>query len=202
MPSTCPTARTKRTVQRPETRTAIPKTTWPNFRDHHKSVDRALLDLLCNLQRGHGWSYVAEAGLRKMICEDTGHMPGMDTVRRALDRLAMLGLLHQVWLVKGGVLPDGDVANAGVRLLRVAMSRAERHSFIARARRKDGREKTTGRVNHRALFELMTSQPAAKPLPPKSNWHELRRIAQDKQHRLLAEWTAQGLDPNTGKPPS
>lgn len=155
----------RRTVTRPETREIVPRTAWPNFRDHRKSVDAALMHLLCNLQRAHGWSYASEAGLRQKICEDVGHMPGMDTVRRALDRLAELGLLHQVWLLKGGILPNGDVASAGTRLIRVAMSRAERHSFIARARNR-GREKSTGRVNHRALFELMTAQRTVAPPPP------------------------------------
>jgi hypothetical protein len=185
MPASC------RAVTRPETREIVPRTAWPNFRDHGKSVDAALLRVLCNLQRAHGWSYVTEAGLRKMICEDLGHMPGMDTVRRALDRLAWQGLLHQVWLLKGGVLPDGNVASAGVRLIRVALSRAERASFLARVRR--GREKTTGRVNHRALFDLMSAQrKLAPPTPPVADatrmLEERRRAQLAAARELEARW--------------
>lgn len=203
MPSTCE-ARTKRAVQRPPTRARI--TTWPNFRDHRKSVAGPLLALLCRLQRKHGWTYVAEAGLRKMLCEDTGHMPGMDTVRRALDRLEELGYLHQVWLLKGGVMPDGGETYAGIRLIRVAMSRDERHSFLARARararHREGRETTTGRVNHRALFDLMTVQKSAAPsaAAPPVDVDARRRENVAAVSALMASWAAQGLDPNTGQP--
>ena len=205
MSSCAPAQRCRRTVSRPKTRAIVPRTTWPNFRDHRKSVDHPLLALLCKLQQKHGWSYVAEAGLRKMICEDTGHMPGEDTVRRAIDRLEdKYGLLRQIALKKGGVLPDGRVASAGVRLIRVAVSRAERNSFLARARdrarRKQGRETTDGRVNHRALFELMTvkrkiAPPTPAPADAARAFEERRQAALIAARELGARFAAEDEDP-------
>lgn len=178
----------KRTVDRPTTRQ--PGRDWapdlPGFRERGRSVDDALLRILCRLQEAHGWSYATEAGLRKMVAEDTATKPGQDTVRRALDRLAAQGLLHQVWLLKGGLMPSGKVCTAGVRLVRVALSRAERSSFLYRARGK--REKTTGRVNHRALFELMTAKGklAPAPAPPDAArvFEERRRAALEAAQEL------------------
>lgn len=185
----------KRTVDRPATRARV--TSWPNFRDHSRSVDESMLRILCRLQQAHGWSYATEAGLRKMVCEDTGHMPGMDTIRRALDRLAAQGLLHQVWLLKGGLMPSGAVSTAGVRLIRVALSRAERQSFHCRARGK--REKTTGRVQHRALFELMTSKAkvAPPPAPPDAAhvFEQRRREALAAAHELARRFADEDAPP-------
>lgn len=153
-----------RVVARPGIRAAVPRTAWPNFRDARKTVDRPLLYLLVRLQRRYGRAYVAEAALRKMICEDTGHMPGMDTIRRALDRLAGRGLLYQEHLVKGGILPDGSTAYAGMREIRVALSHAERLRLMDRARRKEGRVRSVGmRVDHRQLIELMTIKRSVAP---------------------------------------
>jgi len=197
MPALClhAAARQRRAIRRPKTREAVPKNECPNFRDHGKSVDAALLRLLCNLQKKHGWAYVSEASLRKMVAEDTGHLPGQDTIRRALNRLEQKqGLLHQVWLVKGGVMPDDpeQVVNAGCRLIRVALSRSERYSFLAqarlRAKRRTGRETTTGRINHRAMFELMTLQQAA-PSPkaePAPLVFEIKRRAAHEALSLFA----------------
>jgi hypothetical protein len=155
----------------------------PSFRASGRTVDAPLLRLLQNLQARHGWAHVTEAGLRKMLAEDTGLRAGEDTVRQALDRIAAQGTLHQVWLVKGGVMPGGEVTYAGVRLVRVAMSRAERTSFAARARGR--REMATGRVNHRQLFALMTAQKTLAPPPhPLGELGARRAFEQSRQKQL------------------
>lgn len=196
----------KRTIERPKTRETLGKyrartgTAAPGFRERRKSVDAPLLRIVGNLQKKYGWTYVAEAGLRQMIYADTGILPGQDTVRRALNRLARLGYLHQVDLEKGGVMPGGGVADAGVRLIRVAMSRAERHAFMARSRNKK-REKTTGRVNHRAMFELMTAKREVAPTPAPADgqrvFEERRQAAIIAARKLQLDFAA--LD---AKPPS
>jgi len=173
-------------VERPGTRAVVPRTLWPNFRDTGGSVDYALLRILENLQRRWGWSHVTEAGLRQMVCEDTGKMPGVGTLPAALERLSAQGLLYQEWLIKGGVLPNGEVATAGVRLVRVAASRSERRAFLgrrpkpARGRRKlraPRRVMTTGlRVNHRAVFLLegAAAKPAPAPSAPAVDFERMR----------------------------
>jgi hypothetical protein len=184
-------SRKKRNVDRPETRAKVPRSgpgSWPNLRDHRLTVDREALRILVNLQRARGWAYITDAGLRVAFCEDTGHMPGVGTMYAALERMRALGLLHVVWLLKGGLRPDGEPATAGMWLIRVALNRGERQSFFGRYKR--AREKTTGRINHRAVFELMTSKRAAAPAPPASTLgpsdFERRRDEQLARLRALA----------------
>ena len=158
----------KREVDRPQTRAVVPRTAWPNLKEHGKTCEWHLLRILQNLQRGHGYAYITEAGLRTQFCEDTGHMPGVGTLPAALERLERQGVLHQLWLLKGGIRPDGIETTVGMRLIRVAMNRAERQNFAHR--RRAGRERTLGlRVQHRQLFELMKAKKdVPKPAPDTS----------------------------------
>jgi hypothetical protein len=120
-----PPAFKKRVIDRPKTRARVPTSEHPNFRDHGLSVERPLLALLCRLQTryGYGRMLVAEAGLRKMLGEDTGHMPGVCTVRHALRRLARQGTIVQEALTKGEVLPEGQVVQHGARRIYVPQAR-------------------------------------------------------------------------------
>src|SRR5271166_242797 len=88
---------------------------FPNFRDHGRTVDAPLLRVLASLQRQYGEAFASESGLRAMIWQDTGHMPGVDTIPTALERLERQGLLQQQWLKAGGIKPDGGVCSKGTR---------------------------------------------------------------------------------------
>ena len=71
-------------VRRPGTREVFPRTEAPNFRDAGMMVDAPLLNVVASLQKRYGEAFASEAGLRQMIAQDTGHMPGVDTIPRAL----------------------------------------------------------------------------------------------------------------------
>jgi hypothetical protein len=182
--------RKKRSVERPATRARVPRSLWPNLRDHRKTVDRELLRILVNLQALHGWAFITDAGLRVLFCEDTGHMPGVGTMYAALERMRAQGLLHVKWLVKGGLRPDGEVATAGMWLIRVAMSRAERQHFLGRYKRT--REIFTGRINHAAVFALMTPVRKVASAPPSTlaadEWGRKREDAKRRARELEAVW--------------
>lgn len=138
------------TVARLRTREVVPRTLHPNFRDHGRMVDRPLLNILASLQRKHGEAFASEAGLRRMICEDTGHMPGVDTVPTALERLQRWGLVEQQWLRPGGLLPDGSPCTYGTRLVVVPQCRAQRRRLSSKNRR----EGVQRRPDRRALATL------------------------------------------------
>jgi DNA-binding PadR family transcriptional regulator len=168
------------------------------------TCDADLLRILQSLQRRHGWAYVSERVLRELFEQDTGHAPGVGTIRAALDRMSAQGILHQVWLLRGGLLPDGRVATAGTRLVRVALSRAERHSFMARAagyerafregRARRRRETTTGKVNQAALFQLMSAaRDVRRPPAPETGASEFERMREGALAKLAA--LAPSLEP-------
>lgn len=148
-------------VRKLRTRERVSTSEHPNFRDHGRTVDAPLLNVLASLQKKHGESFASEAGLRRMICEDVGHMPGIDTVPSALERLEAQGLLEQRWLKPGGILPDGSVCTHGTRLIIIPRCRRHRRGLAARARR----EGTTNRVQHRMLETLEQARRGAfRPL--------------------------------------
>jgi hypothetical protein len=191
-------------VRKLRTREVVPRAEYPNFRDHGKTVDRVLLRILGNLQRTHGEAWASEAGLRRMICEDEKHMPGVDTIPCALERLERQGLLEQHWLKPGGILPDGRVCTYGTRLVFLPQGRHARRGLVARANRRDGVTHRTG-DRRRALQSLEHARAGiAKQLapPPTVNSRELdveRKRREDL--RRLAELEALWSLPPTGKPP-
>jgi DNA-binding PadR family transcriptional regulator len=130
---------TTREVRHPGVREVIPRTEWPNFRDHAMSVEGPLVRLLQNLSRRFGRAYPAESGLRKMICEDTAHMPGVGTIPVALERLERRGIIAQRWALAGTIRPDDSPTGKGARLIVVARDGYERERFRELARTRDRR---------------------------------------------------------------
>jgi len=177
----------------------MPRDRFPNLRDQGRTCDYHLARLVQNLQRRHGVACVTEAGLRMLFYEDTGTMPGVGTLTAALDRFAALGHCYQEWLVKGGVLPNGDVAVAGMRQIRWAVNRGERQAFLGRWRK--GRQKTYGlRVNHRAVLELFSSKREVKRAPAADMAQSEFERRRDEQLAALEELAAE-LDELTYPPP-
>lgn len=192
-----------RPFTRPRTRERV--TGVPNFRDHGMTVDRWLLALVGRLQARHGEAWASEAGLRFMIAQDTqretgdAHMPGLDTVRRALERLERRGLVLQTWLLPGGVLPDKSTCTHGTRLLTIP--RLWRDRRVVRTRNR--REGITNRVDGRALHTLEQARAAiAAKVTPAPDARELAAARKRDEDRLrLAELAAKWERPTHEKPP-
>lgn len=144
---------TRARVERPRARARVSTSIHPNFRDHGRMVDSGLLRIVARLQQRFGQCWASEAGLRQMICQDTGHMPGVDTVRRALERLERQGLLLQEYLLPGGIKPDGSPCTHGTRLVWIPQCRRYRRTLAARTKgaRRPG---VTHRANPRAVRTL------------------------------------------------
>ncbi len=186
-------------VRKIGTREVVPRTEYPNLRDHGRTVDARLLRMLGNLQKTHGEAFASEAGLRRMFCEDTGHMPGLDTIRRALERLERQGVLEQVWLRRGGILPDGRECSAGTRLVWLPQGRRHRRAMRARA----GREGVTRRVDRRALATLQEAragiaQQVATTNARQDEAERRRREGLKGLAELEAQWSREG---SPAKPP-
>jgi hypothetical protein len=170
------------------TREVVSRVRFPNFRDHGKTVDAPLLKVIASLQKKHGEAFASESGLRRMIAEDTGHCPGVDTVRRALERLERYGIVRQVWLKPGGVLPFGQVCTHGTRLVYLPQCRIERRALVAR-RRRDGE---TRRVDRRALETLaaaraLIGESVPRAAPAAADFERRRRV----QLAAADAWNAQ-----------
>jgi hypothetical protein len=179
----------------------VPRDRFPNFRDHGRMVDRPLLDVLASLQKRYGEAFASEAGLRRMICEDVGHMPGVDTVPTALERLERQGVLVQQWLKPGGVKPDGSPCTFGTRLIALPKCRQQRRGMLARANRREG---VTGRIDARALRSLDQARRAIgkelAPVPaPAADALERRRESELARLRALEQAWAD--EPEPDKPP-
>lgn len=180
---------------------------FPNFRDHGMTVEGVLLKVLSSLTKKHGEAWASEAGLRRMICEDTrcpecgvshpvGHMPGTDTIPTALERLELEGVIAQEWLLPGGILPDGSDAKRGTRLIRLARNRREHFAFAERGRTRNRRQGVTRRVNYRALASLEQARAGlAKAVDsPKTAQiaHDLKR---QEALKLAEQWMRENPDP-------
>jgi hypothetical protein len=109
-------------------REVVSRLEWPNFRDAGRTVDHSLLRISENLQRPYGRGWASEGGYRKMVCQDTGLMPGATTVAKAFARLAAQGLIVQVWLVPGQMLPNKEVCTHGTRLVWVPKTDRQRYA--------------------------------------------------------------------------
>jgi hypothetical protein len=89
----------------------------PNFRTNGKRTRRQVLRIIASLQRRDGVAAVTEAGIRCLIWQDTGCLPGKDTIKKCIDRLELDGVIGYDWLAKGADMPDGGECKVGVRLL-------------------------------------------------------------------------------------
>jgi hypothetical protein len=168
-------------VRRPGTRERVPASELPNLRDHGLTLDRDGPRILQNLQRQYGYAFITEASLREMHAQDTRHMPGVGTWCAWLDRAAARGEVHQFWLTRGGIMPDGGLCKVGVRLVRFATSEKERDRFreaYARNVEKHGgryrRDRTDG-GRHREMYAAMRMLKTATvvrppPAAPARNW--------------------------------
>jgi len=157
--------------RRIKSREVVSTREYPNLRDHGRRCERDLLRLVKSLQRKHGTCYAAEPGLRKMIREDTGHMPGLDTVRVALRRMQERGLIWQVHCPAGGIMPDGvSDAHHGTRLIVTIRSKRDLDAFRAATKRLRAGERTLGPMTPsmqamfaKALRKVATDQEARTP---------------------------------------
>lgn len=184
------------------------RTDLPNYRDHGMMVDAGLIKLVRNLQRLHGgYALVSERGLRAMMHEDTlgcscgrcggrGHLSGVDTLRKAMQRLEPLGYIERRQVRRGATRPDGELAQVGSLCLRVPVNRGQQRAIKARAREVDHRQGLGGRIMRAP--PLHTSDVAkdmnrGAPDEPPSNGEALRR-ARELEVRLQ-EFLAQDLKP-------
>jgi hypothetical protein len=184
-----------------KTREVVPRSLHPNFRDHGRMVDGPLLHVLSSLVKKHGEAFASEAGLRRMICEDSGHMPGVDTIPCALERLEATGILTQRWLKPGGLLPDGSPCTFGTRLVVLPQCRQAKRGLVSRARR----EGVTQRPDRRALGSLTQARASIAaafkppPAPPAPDYEQKKADAIAAALELERQW-ARERDPD--KPPS
>ena len=180
-------------MRRPRVRERIPRAIHPNFRDDaHASVTAPLLRLLQRLQRGRGEAWASESGLRQMICEDTGHMPGVGTIPAALDRMQSRGLLEQVWILAGSILPTGETAHHGTRGIHVATNRGERQAIRAKNKRRPFRERRVLKsieLAQDAIWQVTTPRGRdAAPLPPRDDLGEKRARDLARLAQLEKSW--------------
>jgi hypothetical protein len=112
----------------------------PNFRDFAMTVDRDFLRLAGRLQSKHGEAWASEAGWRKMIAEDSGHMPGPSTVPKAVRRLAKHGLVLYRNLRKGEVMPDGSLSRKGTSLYYTPVGRHQKRALKSLAEHRAERD--------------------------------------------------------------
>lgn len=112
----------------------------PNFRDHGLMVDRPLLRLVGSLAKRDGYATVSEASLRAMIHQDTGHLPGVRTVPKALKRIEADGRLEATWIHRGEVGHNDKRAEVGYLQIRLVF-RYERRAVASRAPKRDRRSR-------------------------------------------------------------
>jgi hypothetical protein len=195
-------AMTHRLVPDVASREVVPTSLWPNFRDHGRTVDRPLLRVATNLQARYGRAWASEGGLRKMICEDVGHMPGKTTIAKALVRLALQGLVVQVWLVAGQILPTQEVCTHGTRL--VWVPRGDRQRRAAKrftAAQPDGRQYRTRNVGFDVRQLTAKIAAAERPSMPPAPEPDYRARALEQLERARREHPELFTDEKNKKPP-
>ncbi|MDE3097029.1 MAG: hypothetical protein KGK07_13655 [Chloroflexota bacterium] len=181
----------------------------PNFRDNGRTVDAGLLRLVNRLQARYGRAFASERSLRAMLHEDVGLMAGVSTIPKALVRLGAQGLVVQVWLVKGQILPDGSQATYGTRLVWCPQNRRQRataRSFNARQNRREPERNRT--VPASQAGALLSKLAAGKALPTtgataaereataQAAFDEKRRENVRKLAELAAQWEREGKPPD------
>lgn len=168
-----------------------------NFRDHGRMVDRPLLRLLSRLQKmPGGYALVSECSLRAMIHQDTGHLPGVGTIPKALRRMEeRLGCVESRWIHKGSTRPDGIMAMVGCLRVRAVFDRNERRLVKRKARTVDRRvDAGQGDVEtFRALRRAVSASVASSP-PEELSDEEREREYRAKVARSLA-WLARATEP-------
>jgi hypothetical protein len=188
-----------RVVARPGLRERVSPDLHPNFRDHGKLVEAALLRLLCRLQRNHGAAFFAEAGARKMICEDTGHMPGVGTIPAALARLEAQGLLTRDWCTRGSIMPDGRQAIEGCVLVIVPQARIAPRIAASMAARSRSERIVRGRMHPQRLHELRqrtrTLAPRLAAGPDAAAFERKRTDDAQRLRELAAAWEREERGP-------
>lgn len=169
------------------------------FRAAGRTTDRPLLAILSRLQQRYGRAFASEGGLRRMIYEDTGLMPGVGTLVRAIHRLADLGLVVNVWLRAGQELPDGNIAAHGTRLVWVPKARRQRRAakqYNAKQDRRAGYQtRLTGHGAAELVKKLSGAIASAPPAPRESDLIERERA---RQLRALADLEAAWQKPPDG----
>jgi hypothetical protein len=164
-------------------------------------VNNWLLKNVANLQRKHGEAWASEAGMRKMIGEDSGHMPGPSTVPKAVRRLAKHGLMLYRSLKKGDVMPDGSICRKGTMLLYVPVNRQEKRALRTLAEHQAERDPYRVVPNAAKSFQDTKKKIATVyKLPRDPNEESMDRKVSEAR-RLIAQSVA--ADPSLwlGKPP-
>lgn len=173
----------------------------PNFRGAGRMVDGPLLSLISNLQRKTGYACVSERALRAMMHEDTGLLPGVSTLPKALRRLEELGLVEARWIHRACPMPGGAIAQVGMMRLRVSVNRHERRAIAASARTVDRREGTGGRLRRVPVEALFKALNAAADRVDLASDRERQRIGRERNLAAAAEWVAT-YGPDRKGPPS
>ena len=182
----------------------------PNFRDNGRTVDQPFLNLVTHLQQKHGRCFASVGGLRKMICQDTGMMPGVGTLEEADNRLAAQGLMYTQWLRAGQTLPDGVTVTHGTALRWVPQTLRQQRTVAEAYEKQDRRGDYPTRLSALSFKMAMRKlqQIALKPAPPP--WTGSRELTEERQpedfegrrqeqlERLAAWKREQGAD----KPPT
>ena len=208
--------RTRFSCVRPKTRARVAG--LRNFRDEGREVGQWLLDLLTRLQKTKGQCWSSEAGLREMIFQDHGHMAGVDTIRKCLQRFHREGLLSQ-WEVpaskpgQSNVLPDGSRAVHGTRVIRVPQTTKEKSAVLRLAEEWGGKrpvDKIEGlTLRQRDAFEAMRKALAGampRPQPGQADRgaaraRELRVAIEETTRALEAQWRRQDGGGARGRAP-
>lgn len=173
----------------------------PNFRDNGRTVDTGLLRLIGRLQAKFGRAFVSERSLRAMLFEDVAMMAGVSTIPKALVRLAAQGLVVQLWLVAGQILPDGSTCTHGARLLWCPQNRRQRASARSHNAKQDRRAGVRNRfVPIGQAGALVAKLAAGKAPPPAERSPDLHAArvdaAKDALAALAAQWARDGKPPD------
>lgn len=171
----------------------------PNFRDHGRTVDTGLLRLVGRLQARYGQAFVSERSLRAMLHEDVGLMAGVSTLPKALVRLAAQGLVVQVWLVAGQILPDGSPCTHGARLLWCPQNRRQKQSARSFNAKQDRRVGERNRfVPAARAADLVSKLAAGKAVPsaPPPDMRPMVDAAKAALATLAAQWAREGKPPD------
>lgn len=166
-------------------REKIPADLMPGFRGQGLSLEGPLCTLICRLQKRYGMSFASEEGLRRLLMQDTGHAPGVGSVRAALRRLERKGVLWMDWLAPGQELPDGRRASQGTRIVWWPVGRDMRRRLQARAKTRKTREPIVQRTAEEILKRLGADMAPRRVASPVDAGEFERRRAD--QLRRLAE---------------
>ena len=109
-------------------------------------VDAPLTKVIRSTQRRWGYAALSEAMIRAMILQDTGHVPGVNTIPKALRRLELDGQLECRWVEANGRHPNGGQVDFGILRIRLAKNTQDRRAIAGRARHVDRSRGIDGHV--------------------------------------------------------